>query len=346
MLTLHAETRYAVFGVLLTIRSLTVLMARPKLVISIINYKTEELTRNCVQSVLDDIQGLSAQIVVVDNLSGDGSAEALESWIATLGPEAPVQLVKSQTNSGFSGGHNQGIGAIPADYYLILNSDAILRPGFCRTLLEAAEAAPQTGLFAPRIDYDDGAQQISCFRFHSPASEIIRAAASAPVTKALKRYEVALSMPPAPGQIGWASFACILIRHDVIEQVGLMDEGYFLYFEDTAYCLQARRAGWQIAYVPDARAVHYRGGSAPVKTLAKARKRLPAYYYASRTRMLYQGYGRLGLLAANLGWHLGRGLAQARRLVGKSVPQVNQAEWRDIWINFFSPLGDRRDAKG
>lgn len=321
-------------------------MARLKLVISIINFRTEELTRNCVISVLEDIKDLSAEIVVVDNLSGDGSAEALEAWMATLGPDAPVRLVKSQTNSGFSGGHNQGISAVQADYYLVLNSDAILRPGFCRSILKAADSAPDMGLFAPRIDYDDGGQQISCFRFHSPASELIRAAESGPVTKLLKRREVALNMPPAAEAIEWASFACILIRHEVIDKVGLMDEGYFLYFEDTAYCLKARRAGWNVAYVPDARAVHYRGGSAPVKTLAKARKRLPAYYYASRTRMLYQGYGQLGLFAANLGWHLGRCLAQARRLVGKPVPQVNQAEWRDIWINFFSPLGDRRAAKG
>jgi len=75
-----------------------------------------------------------------------------------------------------------------------------------------------------------------------------------------------------------------------------------------------------------------------VKSLAKARKRLPAYYYASRSRLLYQAHGRAGLLAANLLWHLGRGIAQLRRLVGKPVPGCNAKESRDIWINFANPM--------
>jgi hypothetical protein len=82
--------------------------------------------------------------------------------------------------------------------------------------------------------------------------------------------------------------------------------------------------------------------AAPVKRLAAARRRLPAYYYAARTRFLYQAHGRAGLLAANLLWHLGRGIAQLRRLARKPVPGAIEAEARDIWTNFLRPLGDRR----
>jgi GT2 family glycosyltransferase len=121
-----------------------------------------------------------------------------------------------------------------------------------------------------------------------------------------------------------------------------MDDGYFLYFEDTEYCLRAARAGWSVAYVPQARAVHFRGGSGPVKAMAAAKKRLPAYFYASRSRFLYQAHGTAGLWLANLAWLSGRGLAQLRRLAGKPVPPSNAAEARDIWINSLSPLGDRR----
>lgn len=311
------------------------------LVVSIINYRTAQMTLTCVQSVLADLAGFAgtAHIVVVDNASGDGSAEELAAWIESQPEDLPVTLVRSATNSGFSGGHNQGITAREARFYLVLNSDAILRPGFCQTILEAAENDPKAGLFAPRLEYDDGEQQISCFRIPTPASELIRGAATGPVTRMFKGYDVPLSMPPAPDQIGWASFACILLRGEMVQQIGLMDEGYFLYFEDTEYCLRARRAGWEIRHVPEAQAVHYRGGSAPVKSLAKERKRLPAYYYASRTRLLYQAHGRVGLIAANLLWHLGRGIAAARRLVGKPVPRANAAEARDIWINVTTPLG-------
>lgn len=312
------------------------------LVISIINYRTAKMTIACVESALADLEGIAGHVVVVDNASGDGSAEEIADWIAAQDADLPVSLVRSPTNTGFSGGHNQGIGARAARFYLVLNSDALLRPGFCRTILDAAESAPEVGLFTPRLEYDDGEQQISCFRVPTPWSELIRAAATGPVTKMLKRYEVALTMPPAPDQIGWASFACILLRGEMVDQIGPMDEGYFLYFEDTEYCLRATRAGWGIRYVPEARAVHFRGGSAPVKSLARERKRLPAYYYASRSRLLYQAHGRAGLLAANLLWYVGRAIAGLRRLVGKPPAPANAAEGRDIWTNILNPLGDRR----
>lgn len=309
------------------------------LAVSIINYRTGDLTLQCVASVLADFaeSGVAGHVVVVDNASGDGSDQQIADWIADR-PQAPVTLVRSATNSGFSGGHNQGIAACKAPFYLVLNSDAVLRTGFCAAILSAARAQTETGLFAPRIEYDDGEQQISCFRVPSPASELIRGAATGPVTHALMRWNVPLTMPPG-APIGWASFACILLRAQMIDQVGPMDEGYFLYFEDTDYCLRARRAGWRIAYVPQARAVHFRGGSAPVKALARARKRLPRYYYASRSRLLYRAHGWAGLLAANLLWHLGRGVAATRRLLGKPVPAPVEAEARDIWTNFLRPLG-------
>ncbi|ABI93418.1 glycosyltransferase family 2 protein (plasmid) [Roseobacter denitrificans] len=319
------------------------------LVISIINYRTAALTIACVTSVIEDLRGspdIHAHVVVVDNASGDGSDTVIADWIADQGPGAPVTLIRSARNSGFSGGHNQGISAKRGAFYLVLNSDAVLKPGFCMAMLEAARATPEAGLFAPRIDYDDGPQQVSCFRMHTPISELIRAAATGPVTKLFQRYTVALDMPPDPDEIGWASFAGILLRAEMIDKVGPMDEGYFLYFEDTEYCLRATRAGWRITYVPQARFIHFRGGSAPVKTLAKARKRLPKYFYASRTRLLYQAHGYMGLIAANMLWHLGRGLAQARRLAGKPVPQVVAQEWRDIWTNALSPLGHSHQPKG
>jgi hypothetical protein len=250
--------------------------------------------------------------------------------------------VRSATNSGFSGGHNQGIAAGTGDYVLILNSDAELRPGCLDTLVAAAEADPGAGLVAPRLEDPDGTVQTSCFRFPSAASEVIRGAGSGPVTAALKRWDMPLGPHPDPTRIDWASFACILLRRRMIEEIGPMDEGYFLYFEDIEYCRRARKAGWRLAHVPEARAVHHRGGSGPVKTLAAAKKRLPAYYYASRTRHFYQTGGWPGLIAANAGWLLGRGIAQTRRLVGKAVPKTAEAELRDIWTNATRPLGPRR----
>lgn len=319
------------------------------LVVSIINFRTPQMTIDCVQSVLDDIGDIAAHVVIVENGSGDGSDKILADWLAAeraKTPDIAVSLVVSKENTGFSGGHNQGIRAMAARFYFVLNSDAVVHKGCLGALLAEAAAHPDTGLFAARLEYDDGTRQISCFRFPTPASEVIRGAQSGPVTRLLKRYDIPLDMPPAQDRIEWASFAAIMLRAEMIDAIGVMDEGYFLYFEDTEYSLRAHRAGWGTRYVEAARAIHFRGGSAPVKSLAKARKRLPAYYYASRTRLFYQSHGRAGLLAANLGWYLGTALTYARLLLTRKTNTLpNEKEARDIWINFLHPLGDRRAPK-
>ncbi|WP_298976342.1 glycosyltransferase family 2 protein [uncultured Roseobacter sp.] len=311
------------------------------IVVSIINFRTADLTLQCVASVLADMGDINGHVVVVDNLSGDGSAEMIADWIAAQPDGTPVSLVLSETNSGFSGGHNQGIAAAEADFYLVLNSDAVLRPGFLGNILTAAKADPQAGFFAPRIEYDDGGVQDSCFRFPGPLSEFIRSARTGFVTRIFKTHEVSLGPDPDPAQIEWASFACILLRGEMVRALGPMDEGYFLYYEDVEYCLRAHRAGWRVAHVPQAVAVHFRGGSGPVKTLAKERARLPRYFYSSRTRFLYQAHGRSGLIAANLLWYAGRSIKHLTRLVGKRVAPMAASEGRDIWINAGNPLGPR-----
>ena len=315
----------------------------PRLAISIINYRTGDLTIAAVRSVLDDLGDRPARVVIVDNASGDGSAEQIADWIAALG-DPRVELVRSATNSGFSGGHNQGMGAAPgAEFYLILNSDAALRPGFFDTLLAAARANPKAGLVAPRLEHEDGTPQISTFRFASPLSELERGAATGPVSRLLRRHVVALSIDPDPAEIRWASFACILLRGEMVRALGPMDEGYFLYFEDEEYALRAHRAGWGVLYVPQARAVHHRGGSGPVKTLQAAKKRLPDYMWRSRTRFLRQAHGPLGPLLGNLCWIAGRAIAQLRRLTGRRPSASHEREWADIWTNILTPLKpDRR----
>lgn len=311
------------------------------LVISIINFRTTEMTLNCVRSALADTDGLNAQIVVVDNASGDGSGDAIANWIAAQPDNTPVLLIRSATNSGFSGGHNQTITAVEGHYYLLMNSDGLLRQGCCQAILDSAHANPDAGLIAPRIEDQDGVPQHSFFRFASPASELIRGAETGPITRLLHKYDVPLNDEADLAQLEWASFACIALNAKMIAEIGSLDEGYFLYFEDTEYCLRATRAGWSIQPCLDAVAIHYQGGSGPVTELQEARKRMPAYYYASRTRFFYQAYGGFGLLCANLAWYLGRVIAQLRRLAGKPVPRATQYEATDIWTNIRTPLGSR-----
>jgi len=310
------------------------------LVVSIINYRTPELTIACLRSVLDDAPAGNAGVVVIDNASGDGSPAAIRDWIARHAPDAPVTLMESATNLGFAGGHNAVMAAHPAAFHLLVNSDTQARPGAIATLRAAAEANPRAGLITPALEDPDGTRQISCFRFHTPASELIRGAASGPVTRLLARHEVPLGTAPAPGTIDWVSFACVLIRAEARAAAGGgLDDGFFLYYEDAEFCRRIRHAGWTIAHVPEARVVHFRGGSGPVKALSRQKRRLPRYYYESRARYFRKAHGRAGLLAANLCWLAGRTIAQTRRLAGRPVPQTRTAEWRDIWTGFLRRPG-------
>jgi len=118
----------------------------------------------------------------------------------------------------------------------------------------------------------------------------------------------------------------------------LLDEEFFMYFEDVDFCQRARRAGWNIIHNPNARVVHLRGGSSPVKSQTEKKKRLPRYFYESRTRYYYKYFGRSGLLAANLFWHLGWLIGRLRKLLNSSYqPNICESQWRDIWFSFTSP---------
>jgi GT2 family glycosyltransferase len=203
------------------------------LTVSIINYRTPEMTTRCAASALEDLarSGVDGRVVIVDNASGDGSAEALEAWAAARPAGTPVTVLRSDTNSGFSGGHNRGMAAAPAGLYLLLNSDALLRPGACAALLAAARARPRAGLFAPRIEHEDGTPQVSAFRFASTLSEFARGANTGWVDR-LTGARRALGPDPDPEEIDWVSFACVALRGAMVDGIGPMDEGYFLYFED------------------------------------------------------------------------------------------------------------------
>ena len=111
-----------------------------------------------------------------------------------------------------------------------------------------------------------------------------------------------------------------------------------MYFEDVDFCRRARAAGWPIINNPQAHVVHLRGGSSPVKSQAAKKKRLPRYFYESRTRYYYKHFGRSGLLMANLSWHLGAVIGKGRQLFSSGyLPNICESQWRDIWTNFTRP---------
>lgn len=309
-----------------------------KLAIIIVNYKTPKLTIGCLESLRNDLEDDRIRVVVVDNNSGDSSVEDIEAWLKVQKCEG-IRLISSESNNGFSSGNNIGMLSVEAEYYLLLNSDAYVRPGAIRKLMEAAAKEKRVGIVSPRLEWPDSHPQESCFRFHSPFSEMSKAAKTSLVTNLLQRYIVAQPVKEQPDYYDWTSFACVLIKKQVLDDVGLMDEKFFMYFEDVDFCYRAKKAGWLILNQPDSHVVHLRGGSSPVKERAKLRKRLPRYFYESRTLLFFKCYGRSGLFAANVLWSLGFLISKFRALLSSTYEtNIAERQWQDIWINFLNPF--------
>lgn len=308
------------------------------LAIVIINYRTPKLVMDCLQSLQPQIDATRHRVILVDNDSGDDSVPILEQAIKDYHWETWVNFIPSPVNGGFSAGNNIGMKAITANAYLLLNSDTIVRTGAIASLERALTKHPEAGLISPRLEWPDETPQISCFRYHSAISQFIDAAATGPITKLLKAYDVPIPISDTPFEPQWTSFACVLIRGEVIEQIGLMDEGYFMYFDDVDYCRRARNAGWKVLHWPDARVVHLRGGSGSVKSEVAARKRPRPYLYASRSRYFAKFYGKIGLWVVNIFWLLGRSVAWIREMIGHKKPHTCEFQEQDIWMNWKNPF--------
>ena len=302
----------------------------------IVNYKTANLTIDCLQSLELEVNA-NLEVLAVDNASNDNSMALFDQEIKN-NKWHQVKTLGADFNGGFSFGNNIGINASASEFFLLLNSDTIVYPGAVDLLIKTLQENPDMGMASPRLEWPDGTPQESCFRFHRPINELIRSAATGPITRLFKRYEVPLRVSDNVIYPEWTSFACVLIRRQVFEDIGLLDEEFFMYFEDVDFCKRAREAGWNIIHNPEAHVVHLRGGSSPVKSQAAKKKRLPRYFYESRSRYYYKHFGRFGLFRANIYWHLGWLVAMGRKLFSNSYqPNICEKQWRDIWTNFCNP---------
>ena len=319
-------------------------MATRGLGIIIVNHETPALVLDCLRSLRPQVEGHpERRVVVVDNGSTDDSRSILEEALAVEELASWASLLPLAENGGFSAGNNAGIRSLAARRYLLLNSDTLVLPGALDALEAAIDADSRLGILGAFLLSSEKEPQVSAFRFRSPFSEAIRAAATGPVTRLLRSFDVPL--PPGDDTIDpeWVSFACVMIRNEVFQEIGLLDEGYFMYFEDIDFCRRARRAGWRVGRAMDAPVIHLVGRSSEVETALRNRGNLPRYFYASRSRYFARFYGgRLGLLTANLMWLAGRTVSLLRESFGEKRPHLPVGEARGIWINWLSPLGDHR----
>lgn len=309
-----------------------------ELAVIIINYKTPLLVTQLLDSLKMEITPETMKVVVVDNDSRDNSFDIIHKWVISNSALEWIKVIRSSNNTGFSGGNNLGISTLDANNYLLLNSDTIVCSDTIKKLLDAAKVNKDAGLISPRLEYENGEPQESCFNYHSPVSEFISSAGTGFIEAVLKSYVVSNPVSEKNNFYDWCSFACILVKSEVFQKIGLLDDKYFMYFEDVAFSHKANLAGWKVLNLPSASVIHLRGGSSPVKSQKKMRKPIPRYYYESRTRYFYQVYGHSGLFLANILWTAGRLISLVRQSINKSyVPNASVNQWRDIWINFLNP---------
>lgn len=306
-------------------------MSDYRLAVVIINYNSTALLQDCVESLLGQLDKDADTIVVVDNASQETELALLRATVASWTGRMPVELIASKINGGFSYGNNLGVEKIRAQYYLLANADTVFRKDSISELLLAAKRHPEAGLISPRLEWLDGTAQISCFRFHRPLSELLHTAANRLLLKSLTKASIPLELEDKESFPEWTSFAAVLICADVFQEVGPLDEKFFMYFEDVDFCKRAQQAGYRIVNAPSARVVHLRGQSSGLKEKIAKRRRLPKYYYNSRQRYYQKHYGKPGFLLANLCWSLGYVFALMKILVLRRTNWIPEKQWKDIW---------------
>ncbi|SIT84094.1 glycosyltransferase family 2 protein [Pontibaca methylaminivorans] len=285
-------------------------MTDPSLLIVILNYRTAELTLRAAAEALADSRDMRAEIVIVDNDSRDGSLGAISAAISRRGWDADnrVRLIDAGRNGGFGAGNNVGIRAglsdgSRADFVYLLNSDAWPEPGTIRTLLDFMQDRPTVGMAGSAVRGEDGVDHQTAFRFPSIAGEFESCARIGPISRLLARHIVALPCYETATRVDWVAGASLMMRMDMLDRIGLFDETFFLYFEETELCRRAARAGWECWYLPAGRVIHIGSVSTGMKNWA----RVPTYWFDSRQHYFIKVHGRTYWMAATLA-HVGGSL--------------------------------------
>jgi GT2 family glycosyltransferase len=256
-------------------------MTSSSLSICIVNYQAAGYLRDCLRSILAYPPQGDYEIIVVDNGSTDGSREMLKS-------EFPgVILIENPTNLGFTAPTNQALRYAGGKFLLLLNPDTLVHPQAFDILIGFMLEHPQVGVCGPKVLNTDGSLQAPCRRGESRPwaviSYFLRLNRLFPHSKLFGGYLMNYMDEDAIHEVAGVAGSCMLIRRQVIDQVGYLDERFFAYQEDADYCFQARRAGWQVYYVPAARVTHFggEGGSRvqPYRSIYAWHKSYWLYYH-------------------------------------------------------------------
>jgi len=248
--------------------------------IIIVNWNTKDLLLHCLDSLYQGAKGIEKEIFVVDNSSSDGSGTAVREIFPG------VRLIENRVNMGFAKANNQAVSLSSGEYLLLLNPDTQVKDEAISKMLSFMKAYAKAGLVGAQLLNADGSKQNSIANFPSLATELFN--------KSVLRWLFPDKFPgketdyAGPVEVDSVIGACMLVRREAVEQVGLLDEEYFLFLEETDWCYRMKKAGWKIYHIPQAEVLHFQGKSAEAE---KGKARIE--YYRSRYHYFRKNKGRL-----------------------------------------------------
>ncbi len=242
--------------------------------IVIVNYNTEKLLRSCLESIYSGANGTPFDIWVVDNHSRDHSVAMLKSRFPR------VKVIENPANVGFSRANNLVVSQSRSEYVLLLNPDTLILGDAIEQTLKFMKTHPKIGIAGCQVLNRDGTLQLACRRrIPTPEVAFYRLTGLSklfPRSRVMARYNLTYQSADETQEVDAVSGAFLMIRRQVIEQIGLLDERFFMYGEELDWCLRTKQAGWSVMYYPQARIIHYKGQS----TQSNSRRAAFEFYHA------------------------------------------------------------------
>lgn len=231
-----------------------------ELTISIVNWNTKTLLKNCLNSIFQNYTGNDFEVIVVDNNSNDESFEMLEECFPR------VKKIKNKENLGFGKANNQAMAIGKGKYILVLNPDIVIKKGSIEKMLDFLEKNKEAGAVGAKLVNPDGTLQMKGFYRKFPSLPQILLFKTA-------LYRIFIHFPGIvsryweyqdtniPHEVDQIPGACISVKREVLEKIGGFDEDYFIWYEDVDWCFRMKKAGWKLYYLPDAEIAHFGGQS-------------------------------------------------------------------------------------
>ena len=260
----------------------------------IVNWNTKHLLRNCIESIYEQAGDVDYEIIVVDNASSDGSAEMVRSEFAG------TTVIVEQTNRGYAAAINDGIKFSQGKYVLVLNSDTVICDAAIEKTAMYADKHPEAAVIGCQVKENPDKVQMTCFRFPSLLNLLLQASGLATVLRNNRffgREHMLWWQRNSERDVDVVSGMFMLVRQEAIREIGLMDETYFMYCEDTDWCYRFSKAGWKMLFWPGAKVLHLDGGSHSTKQQAL---KMFVQQQTSLLNFFKKHYGSLSYFVARL----------------------------------------------